>query len=1296
MTPERQEQIDVLYRASLAQEPGERASFLSEACRGDSSLHRAVEQRLAREASRREEEAPESFTATERFQLIRRLGAGGMGVVWEALDLEHKARIALKTFPQNKPGLLMYVKQEFRSLTEIRHPNLVAFYELISSGDQCFFTMEYVDGVDIATYVRSGSAPPAGVTEATETATMPAEFHAGEARHRHAAGLTRADQWERLSGVLPQLLLGIAALHRAGKLHRDIKPGNVLVTRAGRVLLLDFGLAVDTRLPGRGETRVQGTTGYIAPELFHGAMPAPASDLFAVGVLLCQIITGRRPGQGRDTAGATGSFWSSEELLNSARGPAAKAELIEICKRLLDPSPGARPGAEAILRSLGVRVDEPRITDTPALVGREEHLRTLHAALDGGEGEQPSIVFVSGESGVGKSELCRHFLDEVTQRPGTVILAGRCFEQESVPYKALDSMIDSLCHYLSALPAAEAAALMPRDVAALARVFPLLRTLGVVAEAPARGLETLSGRDLRRRAGGALRELLARLADRKKLVVYIDDLQWGDEDSAAVLLDVLLHPEAPPLLLLASHRSEYERSNACLQRLLDGLGPRAQRLAVGPLALADAEALAGQILGPEAPPALAASLARESGGNTYLLIELANGSRYAYGEDRPAGASLDALLDRRTSRLPSASRRLLELVAVSDRPLPLATAFRAAQTERDPDTLSLLRAGRLVRTATLNDAEQIQVYHDRIRETILVNLAPDVLQGHHASLARALESLPGVDPETLAVHLDGAGEGEKAGSYFQLAADRAAGALAFGHAASLYERALRLKQLRGAERSVLQRRRADALANAGRGVEAARIYVQAAKEAAPEEAHLLERQAAYQFSISGHVQEGLDAFRTVLQHSNLHLPRNGRAAAWTFAWTRTQLVLRGVQFRERAEADLSVAERARIDSAWAAGTGLGMVDPLSAACFTAKSLLLALQAGEPYRVARSLAWEGATSSYFGEAGRRRAERLFDACEGLTRRFPNPHARGLLSMARGICAYSAGRWRQARTFLTEAEAVLAGDCTGVAWELATTRAFLQFLCLHLGEYTEIEARCPAVLRDAAERGDLYTEVLVGATCQASVHCARDQPERGRALIGGLLQRWSRASLDQPQFGAMLTDWYIGLYMGEAAHVHEDIERRWPEVEAAGLLRGEYNRIMSLWLRANAAIAAAQGASDPARLVQAAQSATAKLRRETLPFARPLASAMASAAAFQQGDRGGGLARLEAAVSEAEASDMLVILHSARYLLGSFRGGEQGRAMAAAAHRWMRDHGIENPARLASSYLAIPGAAVAAAS
>ena len=145
------------------------------------------------------------------------------------------------------------------------------------------------------------------------------------------------------------------------------------------------------------------------------------------------------------------------------------------------------------------------------------------------------------------------------------VMAGRCYDRESVPFKALDSLIDSLAAYLRALPETDAALLMPDDIGVLSRVFPVLQRVKIVARESRAPLTNLDDQQLRQRAFGALRSLLTRISRRCPIVWFIDGLQWGDADSAEALFEVLRPPAAPSVLLLGTYRSDETEGSAFLK-----------------------------------------------------------------------------------------------------------------------------------------------------------------------------------------------------------------------------------------------------------------------------------------------------------------------------------------------------------------------------------------------------------------------------------------------------------------------------------------------------------------------------------------------------------------------------------------------------------------------------------------------------------------------------------------------------------------------------------------------------------
>ena len=275
------------------------------------------------------------FFATPRFEIVRHLGSGGMGSVYEAFDCELEARVALKRLNRCEPQQLIRFKREFRDFQNLSHPNLVTLRELFSDGAEWFFSMELLDGVDFLEHVRP---------------LVELDTHQLRRRQRHRHPYvrprpTRSDRlrqgtrrWvrgpldeHRLRRALPQLALGIQALHDAGKLHCDIKPSNVIVTRDDRVVLVDYGVAVDLRdrrahdgSPARSRTWL--------PSRQRAERPARAADWYAVGVMLYEALTGGAPTKVRHRRFSTRSRVSMGRRLAASNRP--RRTISQRCARI--------------------------------------------------------------------------------------------------------------------------------------------------------------------------------------------------------------------------------------------------------------------------------------------------------------------------------------------------------------------------------------------------------------------------------------------------------------------------------------------------------------------------------------------------------------------------------------------------------------------------------------------------------------------------------------------------------------------------------------------------------------------------------------------------------------------------------------------------------------------------------------------------------------------------------------------------------------------------------------------------
>ena len=561
---------------------------------------------------------------------------------------------------------------------------------------------------------------------------------------------------------------------------------------------------------------------------------------------------------------------------------------------------------------------------------------------------------------MGKTALARHFLDELRAHESEmVILEGRCYERESVPYKALDGVVDSLTKYLLSLPDVKAEALMPREVLALARLFPVMLQVDAVFNAPQREHEMPDPFTLRRKAFAALRELLARISDRQPLVLYIDDLQWSDADSTTLLEDLLRPPDSPPLTVAVELSHRRPGGKAVLKTLLEKTGTdNCREVYVGALPKSESYEMLDHLLGPKAAVLahFADAMVGEARGNPFLLEQLA---RYALTSDQTAttGITLAMMLDARLNHLPKDARAFIDTLAVAGRPINPEVVYQAAQLSGDElQLIGSLRAAQFIRTG---NGHTLELYHDRIRETLATQLSPTKVTQIHKRLAHAIEGRGIDDPEALFEHYLGAGERVRAASHAAVAARKAASALAFDRAAGFYRRALELAPARGAELVDLKRGLAESLANAGRPAEAAEAYLEVAQLSSAAHSLDFRRRAAQQLLMGGHIKEGLELIKSVLAAVGFKLPAGPRRALFSLLLKRLQIKLRGLNFTERDASQIPEADLVRIDTCWAVAAGLGAVDIIRGADFHCRHLLLALKAGEPYRVARAMSFEAA-------------------------------------------------------------------------------------------------------------------------------------------------------------------------------------------------------------------------------------------------------------------------------------------------------------------------------------------------
>jgi serine/threonine protein kinase/tetratricopeptide (TPR) repeat protein len=1196
----------------------------------------------------------------DHHTLIRPIGHGAMGAVFEARDNRTGRRVALKTLHLSDAEGIIALKREFRAVADVTHANLVLLHELLYDDNVLYFSMEYVDGIDFLKYV---GARAIDWTERSDSASFgPSSTQTIRSHHDTTVSLGPDDRHDvghfderRLREALRQLALGVEALHDAGLVHLDLKPSNVLVERNGRVVILDFGL-VEVVAQRRADARpnFRGTPAYMAPEQTMGR-GGIAADWYAVGTMLFEALTGELPFP--ITAGAS--------LLRKQREDAPRpselveglpTDLEELCCTLLAREPESRPSSTEILDRLGVIRPSNRTSIFPSaplpfncLIGRDEERQLLMRAYrDSSQGE-PVCILVEGSSGIGKTALIQSFLDQLRRGGRTLIVEGRCYERESVPYKAVDTLIDALAPRLATYIRPDL-----EDLPAILRAFPVLRSLTSFVVPVDTDTDV---HELRQRAFRGLRALFGQLASQYRLVLAIDDLHWGDLDSARLLLELFAPPDAPAALLIGAYRADELKQSPFLVELMRsdiGLDIRLVKLS-------------------GLSPAQSKEVAHESGGTPFFIDSLVQ--HIAFTNDRASAprTSIDQLVSGFLAILSQEERHLACIIAVAGQPISQGAALRAAGFAGDRHAVfAKLRSARVVRTRGTTDDDPVEIYHDRIRQCIRSQLGQEELASYHRDFARTLEADGRAEPDFLAQHFHAAGEWAAAGHYAVIAAERTASTLAFDRSADLYHLAVRCLP----SDDTLRERHAAALEQAGRCAEAAERYLECARIASPDKALAFQRSAARQLLLAGRVDRGLAVLEPLLFHNRLEPLSSPLALRVTLAARVVRALLRGSRLKYKARREISRAARERIETAISAVDGLASIDPMRAASIMLKALELALDCGQAEHIAWALAQYALFRSSNGsDKAALEADELFAQAERLGWGSQDPRLDGAMMLARAKAALTLGDFRGA---LVQADACiehLREKCRGSGTPVTIAQNVGLFALEKLGRLREMRERADANLRLAEAVGDLYSEVTA-RTYLAFSRLAGNDVHGGRAVLTEAQRRWSSRLFVFQSWLLLQTEVHFDLYAGSPHLAWSRLLRDWRALENSRLLGIQFLRIFARRLHGLTAVAClAAGNHKDRELIEAAADDARDLERQGKPYALAGAFSIRAGLALVEGDHSRAALELTRAASAYDRAGMTIDAGCARLRRAAI--ATHDRAAIEEAGRRLRACGVKEP-------------------
>jgi tetratricopeptide (TPR) repeat protein len=779
-----------------------------------------------------------------------------MGIVYRALRRGDGRLAAVKTVSAPTAPWLASIRREIHALTRIRHPGVVRVFDQGVDGGRPWYAMELLEGQTFRAYHQRIWAEPAGLALPTLPGDPTIRIAESDAAWTELVGApveeaatstpfpmppAPASRGPAAGGELPatlrilrRLCSTLAYLHGEGIVHGDLKPDNVFLQPDGTPVLVDFGLASNVR-GGVGRealTRARGVTGtwaYMAPEQIRGEPLEPRTDLYALGCIMYELVTGSPPFPG----GAREILW--QHLTGTPRPPSelvtgVPAVLETIVLRLLAKQVHERVGyAEDIARALAALTEDvPELAGYPTpraylyrpeLAGRTEPLAELQGGLRGLRDGHGAFLLLRGESGVGKTRFAMEVMREAEQLDITVV-TGECAPVpaaaaggvRSAPLHALAPLLQTVADRCQAGGVAVTDELLGANGPVLALYEPS------IADAPGVGTQPppmpLPPEAARRRLFASISDTLERLSERAPLLLILDDLQWADGLTIEMLqaLGAELF-SSRPVLVLGTYRSE-ETTQAL--RALESK-PHVRTIALSRLDEDAVRSMVRDMLAFPSPPfAFVRFLARHTEGNPFFVAEylraaMAAGlirrdplgawniesgpeSQPAY-EALPLPGSLRELVEQRLHGLDEASRLLLEVAGVLGREFETDLLLEAAGAS-EADGLDAVNQLLQRQVLEQGEAGRLRFLHDKLREVAYAAIPAERRRAMHRRVANLLEhrSYSRADFARLwprlGDHFASALEHGRASHYFALAADHARTRYANGEAITLFEAAL--------------------------------------------------------------------------------------------------------------------------------------------------------------------------------------------------------------------------------------------------------------------------------------------------------------------------------------------------------------------------------------------------------------------------------------------------------------------------------------------------------------------------
>jgi tetratricopeptide (TPR) repeat protein len=742
----------------------------------------------------------DSLTAgstVDRYEVVARISAGGMGEVYRARDPLLERELVLKVLPQRakfQAEALERFVREARAASALNHPNIVTIYAIGEADGHHFIAMELVRGRTLRQLGRDG-----------------------------APARTVAD-------VGAQAARALAVAHEAGIVHRDIKPENIMVRDDGYVKVLDFGIAQlastdsihhaqDTRLTRPG--MVVGTMRYMSPEQATADEITPASDIFSLGIVLHELATGRHPFEASSDMAVLSSIILRDPVAPSRTNARLPKEFDGVIMRMLSKKVDQRPSAvevATLLASIAEPASAPTVGTMPSagrgeVVGREVEKAALREEFSVAAAGRATMVCVSGEPGIGKTTLVEDFLSELARSSSHLVARGRCSERLAGA-EAYLPILDALEDLLRDDPGQAIRQSLETHAPSWQRqMAPFDTGPGGTLSAPA-SQERLK------------RELVAfvgDIAEEKPLVLFVEDIHWADASTVDLLAYLLTRLGSSRLFTVITFRpSELQLAQHPFLALKLDLQTRgvARELPLAFLTENEVRALLSlKFPGSAFPPEVARLVHSRTEGNPLFVSDVAeylkvkgairesdgvwtlSGSLPDLERDLPE--SMRSMVQRKIGQLSDADSQLL--VAASVQGHDFDSAVVASAMGRDPADVEerLVELERVYTFVYRRDEHEFAdgtlttryrfvhvLYQNVLYASLSVSRRVQLSRAVGETLLKFQKGSPGVYASQLAFLFESARDPDKASQFFTVAARNAAKVFANEEAAVLARRGL--------------------------------------------------------------------------------------------------------------------------------------------------------------------------------------------------------------------------------------------------------------------------------------------------------------------------------------------------------------------------------------------------------------------------------------------------------------------------------------------------------------------------